>query len=106
MRNLATVFGLAISLCMLGNGGAYAQDANQGEADDIQIDTLTCREMLKMDGDERKFTLIFLHGFVSGKKSELLFDGSALADATDVILDNCINSPDDPILAVFEKARS
>jgi hypothetical protein len=106
MRNLATVFGLAISLCMLASGGAHAQDANQGEADNIQIDNLTCREMLKMDGDERKFTLIFLHGFVSGKKSDLLFDGSALADATDVILDNCIDSPDDSLLAVFEKARS
>ena len=106
MRNLATVFGLAISLCMLGSNGVYAQDANQGEADNIQIDKMTCREMLKMDGDERKFTLIFLHGFVSGKKAELLFDGSALADATDVILDDCINSPDDSLLAVFEKARS
>ena len=108
MRNSAKVLRLSFSLCLLGGAAAYAQDnASTGsEADNIAIDKLTCREMLKMGNDEREFTLIFMHGFLSGQKSEMLFDGSALADATDVVLDNCINSPDESLLAVFEKARS
>jgi hypothetical protein len=58
-----------------------------------------------MGNDEREFTLVFLHGFISGKNTEMVFDGSALADATDVVLDSCIDSPDESLLAVFEKAR-
>jgi len=101
MRDLVNVFGLSISLCLVGAAGAYAQD----DTDNIEIEKMTCREMLRMGNNEREFTLIFLHGFMSGKKSEMLFDGSALQDATDVVLDTCIDNPDETLLAVFEKAR-
>jgi HdeA/HdeB family len=71
----------------------------------IQIDEITCREALKMSGDERTFTAVFFHGFVSGKKNETLFDAPALSEATDKIADFCIDNPSEPLLKAFETIR-
>ncbi len=81
--------------------GAPAQD----EGITIEIDKMTCREMLKMGGDERDFTMIFLHGFVSGARGETVFDGPALTAASDAVLDACIDAPEAPLLDTFSKAR-
>ncbi|MXN66930.1 hypothetical protein GR183_18610 [Stappia sp. GBMRC 2046] len=101
MRDLKVLLSSMIALLLLGGAAAYAQD----EAIKVEVDKITCREMLKMASDEREFTLIFMHGFISGKKGELLFDGPALTEDTDQILDACIGGPDETLLAVFEKVR-
>lgn len=99
-KNRALV--LAAAMTSLAIWPAYAQD--QGVK--VNIDQVSCREMLKMTSDERDFTMIFLHGFMSGKKGQIEFDGPALTEATDQVLDACIGSPDDSLLSVFEKVRS
>jgi len=106
MTKIALSVATALSFLLVGPMAA----AEEAKAEDvpkmiIKIDEMTCREMLKMAGDEQDFTVIFLHGFISGKKSELVFDSMALSEATDRVLDSCIDNPDDKLLAVFEKAR-
>lgn len=101
MRNLKTLLRMTAAFFLLGGGAAYAQE----EGIKVEVDKISCREMLKMPGDEREFTLIFMHGFTNGKKGELLFDGPALTEDTDQILDACIDGPDETLLAVFEKVR-
>lgn len=99
---------VTMSLCILPIGSAlWAEEADEADITykDYKIDEMTCREMLKMGGTERDFTMIFLHGFMSGKKSQLLFEPGPLAEASDKVLDQCINNPDAKLLAVFEKAR-
>ncbi len=71
----------------------------------LQIDEITCREALKMPGDERAFTVIFFHGFMSGKTNQTLFDGPALAEATDKIADFCIDNPSEKLMKAFEAVR-
>lgn len=71
----------------------------------LQIDEITCREALKMGGDERAFTVIFFHGFISGKKGQTLFDGPALMEATDKIADYCIDNPSEKLIKAFETIR-
>ena len=71
----------------------------------FQIDEVTCREILKMSGDEQDFTVVFFHGFISGKENAITFDASAFSGATDRILDHCISNPDDSLLSAFEKVR-
>jgi len=72
---------------------------------DYKIDEVTCRDMLMMGGTSRDFTMAFMHGFMSGKKSELLFQVEPLTEATDMVLKTCIDHPDETLLAAFEKAR-
>lgn len=71
----------------------------------LNIDEISCREALKMVGEERAFTAIFFHGYISGKKNENVFDADALAEATDKIADYCIDNPSEKLLKVFEMMR-
>lgn len=72
----------------------------------MQIDAFTCRDLLIRSGDEREFVIIFMHGYMSGRMSEMTFDAPALTLATDAVIDGCISDPDASLLSVFESARS
>lgn len=85
---------------------AFGSDAIAADPDiKINIDSVTCRDMLRKGGEERDFTIVFMHGFMSGKKGDLVFDAPALTEATDKVLDACINNPDATVLSVFEDVR-
>ena len=103
--------GWALLLAILTTGGvksfAYAQTAT-AQADNgsiINLASLTCREMLQMPGAEEENTLIFMHGFMSGKNNELLLDVPALSDVTEQVRNYCIDNPDETLLSAFERHR-
>ena len=107
MSTTRIVLAVTMALSFLPIGSAVAAEEAAAKKMDAtyKIDEMTCREMLKMGGDARDFTLIFMHGFMSGKKSELLFDPVPLTEATDKVIDGCIDNPNHKLLQVFEKAR-
>jgi hypothetical protein len=100
MRIPLSGFTLVFGLIAVG-GSASAADRSAT----IMIDKVTCREMLKMGGDERDFTIIYMHGFINGTQNTMEFDGPKLTEATDMVLDACISNPDATILSVFDKVR-
>lgn len=103
MRRLATT-AIAGAFAILAAAPVQAQDKDvEGK---IDLEALDCRTMLKMENEARDFTLIFFHGFMSGKKSEMIFDGPALTEVTEKVLDHCIDNPSDTLLATFEELRS
>ena len=69
------------------------------------INELDCRTLLRLGGEERAYTLLYLHGFVSGKSNQLLLPTEELAAATDRVVDHCIDRPGDKLLPVFEQVR-
>jgi len=71
----------------------------------IEMSKVDCRTMLKMDADEQDFTLIYFHGYISGTKGETLFDGPVLREATNKIMDYCIENPSATLMEAFEKNR-
>lgn len=101
LRSLTGTIAAAL-LCVVGTS-TIAQDADQ---DGIwQVEEFTCRELLMRGGDERDFILVYMHGLMSGKMNEMAFDTPALTAATDAVLESCIGTPDQPLLAAFEAAR-
>ena len=60
---------IASAFAILAATSVQAQDAG-GK---IDLEALDCRSMLKMENGARDLTLIFYHGFISGKKSEMIF---------------------------------
>jgi hypothetical protein len=85
---------------------AIAQDKREAApARQQAIDELDCRTLLRLGGEERGYTLVYLHGFVSGRRAQLRLAPEALAEATDRIVDHCIDHPGDRLLAVFERFR-
>ena len=80
-------------------------EASKQGKDLIDLQTMTCREMLKSEYEDRANTLIFMHGYLSGQKGETTVNTSVLADVTDRILDTCIDNPEGTLLSVFEESR-
>ncbi len=70
------------------------------------LDQLDCRTLLHLSGEERAYTLLYFHGYISGKRNQTQLSTDAMAEATDRILDRCIDKPAEKVLKVFEDVRS
>lgn len=87
------------------NKQAQPSSPNANEDDSVDLKALTCRQLLLTDGEERANLMIFMHGFMSGKKNNMIIDAPALTKVTDKIVNSCIDSPNSKLLGVFEKNR-
>ena len=96
---LAPVGG-AMALSFLG-ASALAQESDPV----LEMASVDCRTMLKMDADEQDFTLIYFHGYISGTKGETLFNGPVLREATNKVMDYCIDNPSAAVMEAFQKNR-
>ena len=101
---LASLFAAATLVAPL----AMAQDktaATPQSQKQMGIDELDCRTLLRLSGEERSFTILYLHGYVSGKKGQTLLPAQQLAQQTDQVIDHCIDQPAAKLLPLFEKIR-
>ncbi len=89
------------------NTGINAQN-KPGENNNFVVDikSITCRSLLKLDDSDKEATMIFFHGYMSGKKGELMIDVPNLAEISDQIIDGCIDKPNETLLNMFEKHKS
>jgi hypothetical protein len=67
---------------------AFAQDKINPIVD---LRNLDCRTFLKLDSDHRNDVIVFYHGYISGQKSETVVNVDKLAQATDKVMDYCID---------------
>jgi len=101
MRIMWNIPSLTIVGLMIGalSGPAFAQD--QAE---IGIEKVSCRDLMLMV-DDQESTLVYYHGFISGKKGEMLYKEQELVDATSKIIEYCVDNPTATVLSAFEKFR-
>lgn len=81
---------------------AQAQSASE---DVVDLQTLDCRTLLKAEDDNRESILVFMHGYVSGKKGETVVNADQLSAVTDQVIDACIDQPDAKLMTLFEQYR-
>jgi hypothetical protein len=107
MRNIFWLLLLgAITAGSLNSAQVWAQSTPEPENNDqINLDELSCRTLLKADGEERSNIIIFMHGYMSGQNEEKLINAPALAGITEKVIDGCIDNPDQLVLATFEEYR-
>lgn len=102
-------FGPILALAMLFAESAvlriYGQDNTTPNSYSVDFSKIDCSTLLKMDGDERDYTVIFFQGFMSGRNNNMIVDESVFAKATDNVIDYCVNHPEDTVISVFEKYR-
>jgi hypothetical protein len=75
------------------------------EKTDVNLGELDCRALLQMNGDDEQSTVVFLHGYASGKAGTTAVNIPALTEATDKIRSHCIDNPSDKLLDLFSKFR-
>lgn len=99
---------LSLLAATLTSTAALAQGATPSAEPRTQqaLNELECRTLLRLGGEERDFTLLYLHGFVSGRANQLLLPVKDLAEATDRLIDGCIDKPSAKALAVLEQLRT
>jgi hypothetical protein len=105
-RHLTWAALLAAASLLLPLSSVRAQPAAAPQKSSPALDELDCRTLLRLAGEERGFTLIYLHGYVSGMKGQTLLSAQVLAEATDRVVDHCIDKPGDKLLSVFERMRA
>lgn len=100
---------LPLVVALIGTLAAFtanAQSAPTAEPRQQALNELECRTLLRLSGEERDFTLLYLHGFVSGRSNQQLLPVKDLAEATDQLIERCIDKPSDKALAVLEQLRA
>lgn len=70
-------------------------------ADDLTVHT--CKDVMRLSGEDREIALALVHGYVLGKKGTTKYDVETLAQITDRFIDHCLDNPKDNALAAFEK---
>jgi hypothetical protein len=95
-----------IAVAVLGLQPMLSQaDTPKPAPKDAGIDQLDCRTLLRLGGDERDYTLLYFHGFVSGKNNQTRLEVQDMAMVTDQVVEYCIDHPKENLLPVFEKYR-
>lgn len=95
----------AVAISSLSTSAQAQSSPDADAADLVDLKTLTCRELLKSEGENRRDLVLFIHAFISGKTGDTVINGPVLAGATNKIIDACIDNPDRKLLSVFEKYR-
>jgi len=72
-------------------------------ADKRDFATQTCKEVMRLSGNDRDIAIAFAHGYVLGKKGTTQYEVDTLAQITDRFVDHCLDHPADKALQSFEK---
>ncbi len=85
----------------LSNLSSFAQD--EAEDTKVELNKISCRELLKMPGKDRQLTLVFFHGLMAAKNDQMIIDRVALREATNKVTDYCIDNPNSMLMTAFDE---
>lgn len=91
----ATFAGLALA-----SAGAFAADP----ASSKDLGTYSCKEIMRLSGEDRDIAVALAHGYVMGKQNTTQFDTEAMARTTDIFIDYCLDNPTERALQAFERS--
>ena len=83
-------------------GSAWGQPAPRI----LQLDAITCRELQAIPGEQRDRLLIYLTGYLDGKRGAAAWDEALTGQRIDRAIAACKASPDASLLRVFTEAWS
>lgn len=91
----------ALAALSLGCTNALAADPPSRNARDFKDNT--CKDVMRLTGQDRDVALALAHGYVLGKKGTTKYEIDKLAQITDKFIDHCLDNPKENALAAFEK---
>ena len=99
--NVGAVVAATFTALSLAGMNALAADAASGNARDLKDNT--CKDVMRLSGQDRDVALALAHGYVLGKKGTTQYEIDKLAQITDQFIDYCLDNPKENALAAFEK---
>jgi hypothetical protein len=80
-------------------GSAWAQGSLTPRV--VQVDTITCQELLALTGEQRDRLLIYVSGYLDGKQQVTTWNERLTGERIDRALAECKAKPQTPALRVF-----
>jgi len=99
--NVVAVAAAALTALSLASAGATAADPPSQNARDLR--NSSCKDVMRLSGQDRDVALAMAHGYVLGKKGTTKFEIDRLAEITDKFIDYCLDNPKANALDSFEK---
>jgi hypothetical protein len=72
----------------------------------INLAQVSCQSVINMSEQDRTYTLVFFHGYFSGKENDRLVNVDQLTEITSKIAAACEARPQTPLIQVFARFRS
>ena len=85
-------------------GLSAVQLAHAQESSVRDINSIVCRDIVRMSGDDRDIAMAFLHGYVLGTSGNGEFEVEVLYAASDSFIEHCLDNPDDVAVDVLREA--
>jgi hypothetical protein len=98
IRAIAVATLVALSVADI---SALAAEPPSQNARDLRSNT--CKDVMRLSGQDRDVALAVAHGYVLGKKGTTKYEIDNLAQITDKFIDYCLDNPQENALAAFEK---
>lgn len=98
IRAIAAATFVALSVAAM---SVRAADPPSQNARDLRDNT--CKDVMRLSGQDRDVALALAHGYVLGKKGTTKYEIDNLAQITDKFIDYCLDNPKENALAAFEK---
>ena len=67
--------------------------AEQDKAGDYNLSEFTCKDVMRLEGENRSVAVALFHGYLLGKKGAIKFNSENLATTTDKFIDHCLDNP-------------
>jgi hypothetical protein len=99
--NVGAVAAAVFAALSLAGINALAADAPSQNARDLRDNT--CKDVMRLSGQDRDVALALAHGYVLGKKGTTKYEIDKLSKVTDQFVDFCLDNPKENALAAFEK---
>jgi hypothetical protein len=94
------IAGSLTALALIGSNALAADPPKPGMRD---LASNTCKDVMRLSGQDRDVALALAHGYVLGKKGTTKFEVDVLAGITDKFIDHCLDNPKANALESFEK---
>jgi hypothetical protein len=98
--NLGIITAAALAALSLTAVDVFADEPSSTKQD---LGAFSCKDTMRLSGDDREIALALAHGYVLGKKGTTQYDVEVLAQITDQFIDYCLDHPTDNALESFEK---
>lgn len=89
--------GLALAATLSLFGGPLAADDDKTR----DLAAFTCKDVMRLEDDDRRVLIGFLHGYLAGQTKNLQVDIAKLSDITDQFIDRCLDKPQSGAVEIF-----
>ena len=97
-RCITTLSAIAAVLLLGASSASFAADSEMKD-----INSYTCKDIMRMTGEDRSISIGYLHGYWMGKSGKTKFNKDKVEMATDSFVDYCLDNPGHKAVASMGK---